>query len=69
MEINRCLSLSFSGKVACINMTLFQIKTYNFFSALNLDHSWAKIELMHGNFTEQNYNIANINFDQKITIL
>ena len=52
------------GRIVCLDLTLVKIKTCNFPLLSILYHRWAEIEHMT---TIKNYNIAIINFGQKIT--
>ena len=63
--IKFCLLISlYLRRIACLNLMLVKIKTYNFLLLSILYHRWAEIEHMT---TIKNYNIAIINFGQKIT--
>ena len=63
--INFCLLISlYLGRIVCLNLTLVKIKTYNFPLLSILYHRWAEIEHMT---RTKNYNIAIINFSQKMT--
>jgi len=63
--IKFCLLISlYLRRIACLNLMLVKIKTYNFLLLSILYHRWAEIEHMTGT---KNYNIAIINFGQKMT--
>jgi len=63
--IKFCLLISlYLRRIACLNLTLVKIKTYNFPLLSILYHRWAEIEHMT---RTKNYNIAIINFGQKMT--
>jgi len=63
--INFCLLISlYLGRIVCLNLTLVKIKTYNFPLLSILYHRWAEIEHMT---RTKNYNVAIINFGQKMT--
>ena len=63
--INFCLLISlYLGRIVCLNLTLVKIKIYNFPLLSILYHRWAEIEHMT---RIKNYNIAIINFGQKMT--
>ena len=62
---NFCLLISlYLGRIVCLNLTLVKIKTYNFSLLSILYHRWVEIEHMT---RTKNYNIAIINFGQKMT--
>jgi len=64
--INFCLLISlYMGRIVCLNLTLVKITIYNFPLLSILYHRWAEIEHMT---RIKNYNIAIINFGQKMTI-
>ena len=63
--INFCLLISlYLGRIVCLNLTLVKIKTHNFPLLSILYDRWAEIEHMT---RLKNYNIAIINFGQKMT--
>ena len=63
--INFCLLISlYLGRIVCLNLTLVKIIIYNFPLLSILYHHWAVIEYMT---RIKNYNIAIINFGQKMT--
>ena len=63
--INFCLLISlYLGRIVCLNLTLVKIKIYNFPLLSILYHHWAEIKHM---IRIKNYNIAIINFGQKMT--
>ena len=65
--IKFCLLISlYLRRIACLNLTLVKIKTYNFPLLSILYHRWAEIEHMT---RTKNYNIAIINFFQKMTTI